>query len=120
MTIEWILEQHRFLRYSQARQLAVTAVGAVGIGLAASVHLRTPFALEATLPMVTHVALCCIATLTAHRRLSTSPELGGDSAIASERELVDDGENDWEADFERNEAERLEHLQRIISAQDAL
>lgn len=102
MTIEWVLEQQRRITYSQKRQLVFAAVAAVGIGVAASVHFRSPFAWVATAPMVIHVSVCCVATIVSSTRFRTRH----------------DG-LDWESEFDRQEAERMEHLQALISREDS-
>lgn len=102
MTLEWVLEQHRWIHYSQKRQLAVATVAAIGIGVAASVHFRSPFGWVATAPMVFHVSVCCVSTI-----------------LASVRFKPQDEQYSWETQFEREEAERLEHLQALVSREDA-
>jgi hypothetical protein len=107
MSVEWVLEQHRPLRYSPRRQVVVTAIASVGVGLALAAHLRHPFDPDALAPMATHVTLCAVSSILAIRRDRTSGSVTGPGDRPS-----------WEVAHDLREAERTRALVRLLPEED--
>ncbi len=98
LAIEWTGEHLGRFTYSAARQVALTAVAAVGFGTALAVHIEDPFTLGAVAPVACYViGLFLVSILT--------------------RGNGDD--EDWEERLERSEASRTEELHRLLAEADA-
>ena len=92
---EWFAEHLFSVAYSARRQVATTAVASLAFGVALGRHLVHPFELAATLPAVAFTMLCLAAWFIGVRRRSGAAQ-------------------DWEADFERAEAERIDALRVLL------
>lgn len=101
--VDWTLEHLGRIDYSPLRQVAVSLPAGVAGGLALSVHLRSPFAPEATVPIV----VCGI--------------VAGSIALWSKaRESVLTMQaTSWEQGFEADEERRMERL-RSLAGESAL
>ena len=91
---EWIGEHLGGWAYRPRRQLALTAVAALGLGVALGRHARHPFELAAILPMLTFAAVCLAAWFAGARR--SEPDVA------------------WESRFEVDECERLDRLAELV------
>jgi len=96
--VEWVGEHAMAWRYRRHRQVAVSLLAAVALGVAFAIHARHPFAVRAVAPMTAWVAVCAVAWLVgATRRRSET--------VAS-----------WEAEFEAAERSRIARLSALVSA----
>jgi hypothetical protein len=104
MTLEWMAEHLRGVPYSPRRQAAVSAVAAVGVGLAFAVHVRHPFHLDALAPMAAHATACAVSSIVAARRLVRHEQ----GAVVL----------DWERRHEAEEERRRSALRQLLTDQD--
>lgn len=110
MTLEWIGEELLGLAHSPRRLVVLSAIAAVGVGLALATHVVHPFAGDALAPMATHVTACAVASIAASRRradAATAPAAGHS-----------DGRPAWEVDHDRREAERRTALETLLVRAD--
>ncbi len=105
MVVDWVLEHAGRITYSPRRQSFVSLAAGVGGGLALSIHMKDPFNLSATVPIVT-VAIICLVSALVNSVSSVSPASGPD-------------DDDWLARHEAAEARRLEELQRLLDVQES-
>lgn len=103
MTLEWVAEHRGAIRYSPARQAALSAIAAVGLGVALAAHLVQPFDPDALAPVATHATICAVSAVLAARRR------------ASEASTALAGVASWELEHERRERERTQHLRLLLS-----
>lgn len=92
---EWFAEHLFSVAYSARRQVATTAVASLSFGVALGRHVVHPFERAATMPAVCFTVLCLAAWAVGARRRS------GEAS-------------DWEVDFERAEAERIDALRVLL------
>jgi hypothetical protein len=100
MVLEWVAEHLGGWRYSPARQVVVTAVGAPALGVALAWHAVEPFVWAATLPVLVWTVICLVSALGG--RLVSGVEEPG-----------------WQERHDAAEAERREHLEQLLAAADA-
>lgn len=107
LAVEWIGEHLGRFRYSPWRQIALTAVAAIGFGIALAVHVDDPFAPAALAPVAAYVVLlAAVAVLTR-----------GDTSVGAGTPGT--GREHWETAHERDESERAAELHRKLEAADA-
>jgi hypothetical protein len=104
MTLEWMVEHLRGVPYSPRRQATVSAVAAVGVGLAFAVHARNPFLLDALAPMAAHATACAVSSIVATRR---GLQHGHQAVVL-----------DWERRHEAAEERRQSALRQLLADQD--
>lgn len=100
MVAEWVAEHLGGWRYSPARQVVVTAIGAPALGVALAWHAVEPFVWAATLPVLVWSAVCLTSALAG--RLVAGVEEPG-----------------WQARHDAAEAARTEHLEQLLAEADA-
>lgn len=100
MVLEWVGEHLGRIRYSPARQVAVTAVGAPALGIAVAIHAVTPFAAAAVAPVVVWGGLCGAVALLSWWRSLPQEDAG------------------WQERHERDEAERRARLEAMLTEAD--
>lgn len=100
MVLEWVAEHLGGWRYSPARQVAVTAIGAPALGVALAWHAVEPFVWAATLPVLVWATVCLLSALGG--RLVSGVEEPG-----------------WQDRHEAAEDARRQHLERLLAAADA-
>ncbi len=100
MAAEWIGEQLGRLRYSPARQVTLSALGAPALGAALALHAQQPFTLLAVLPMLWWALCCGITAAVAAWRRAPSEDAG------------------WLERHELDEARRHEHFVQLLDGTD--
>lgn len=58
--VEWFAELSGRWRYSIPRQVATTAAAGIALGLAFAAHFRSPFDIDATVPVLAWTAACVV------------------------------------------------------------
>lgn len=92
---EWMAEQLGGARYSPVRQVILTAVASLSLGVALGRHARHPFELDAVAPMLTYTVLCLAAWVVARR---FTPAV----------------DPDWEERFEEDERRREDEMRQLL------
>lgn len=103
VVVDWVLEQFGAVRYSPRRQIVVSGVGALSLGIALGRHARHPFDLQATGAMAAAVAICVLVWAGAVRTGRRAQHC----------------RSEWAADFERAELERTNRLQLMLERHPA-
>ena len=100
VTAEWVLEHLGRVTYSPSRQVVVSLVASVSLGIGLGRHAVHPFEGPVVAAMATYVAVCLSAWWAGTRRGSAAADPGAEIA--------------WVGEFERSELVRAQRLRELL------